>query len=262
MTSLRDAIVLITGASSGIGAECARIFAEAGAHLILLARRKERLEQLQQQLQKHYQVKICYRQCDVRFREQVDAALESLKGKWSQIDVLINNAGLARGFHPIHQGNIEDWEEMIDTNVKGLLYVTRKVLPTMVERNRGTIVNIASIAGREVYPNGNVYCATKHAVRALSQAIRIDTNGKNIRVINVDPGLVKTEFSLVRFRGNTQRAEAVYEGYTPLDPRDVAELVLFCVQRPPHVTIADVLILPTDQATTTIVHKTPPPEIQ
>ncbi len=256
MSTLKGTTVLITGASSGIGAACAELFAEAGARLILLARRQERLQQLAQQLQQQYAAEILPLQCDVRSYEQVQQTVGSLPPSWATIEVLINNAGLASGFDPIDQGNIEDWETMIDTNLKGLLYVTRTVLPTMIAQNRGTIVNIASIAGREVYPRGNVYCATKAAVRALSTAIRIDTNGKNIRVCNIDPGLVETEFSLVRFHGDAERARQVYEGYTPLSARDVAEVVLFCVQRPPHVTIADVLILPTDQATTTIVHKT------
>ncbi len=254
--SLNGKIVLITGASAGIGAACAELFAEAGARLLLLARRQDRLEKLAASLRSQHHIEVLPLQCDVRSLDQVRRVFETLPAEWQAIDVLINNAGLARGLNPIDQGNIQDWEEMIDTNVKGLLYVTRQVLPGMIQRQRGTIVNIGSIAGREVYPQGNVYCATKHAVRALSQAIRIDTNGKNIRVCNVDPGLVETEFSLVRFRGDAERAKKVYEGYTPLSPRDVAEVVLFCVQRPPHVTIADVLVLPTDQATTTIVHKT------
>lgn len=247
--------VLITGASSGIGAACAEKFAEAGARLLLLARRRERLEALAQNLSERFSASCHLLVCDVRNRQQVEQLLGSLPPEWADIDILVNNAGLARGLAPLHEGSYEDWEEMIDTNLKGLLAVTRTVLPRMVARREGMIINIASIAGREVYPNGNVYCATKHAVRALSEALRIELNGTAIRVVNIDPGLVETEFSLVRFRGDAERARKVYEGLQPLTAHDVADVVLFCATRPRHVIIADVLILPTAQANTWLVHR-------
>ncbi|MEN3026861.1 MAG: SDR family NAD(P)-dependent oxidoreductase [Chlorobiota bacterium] len=252
---LQGKTVLITGASSGIGAACAEKFAEAGARLLLLARRRERLESLAETLRQHFGSDIQLLICDVRDRVAVRAALAALPREWATIDILINNAGLARGLAPIHEGSYEDWDEMVDTNLKGLLTVTREVLPGMVARREGMIINIASIAGREVYPNGNVYCATKHAVRALSEAMRIDLNGTNIRVVNIDPGLVETEFSIVRFRGDLERARRVYEDLQPLRAEDVAEVVLFCATRPPHVVIADILILPTAQANTWLVHR-------
>ncbi len=251
--------VLITGASSGIGAACAERFAEAGARLLLLARRRQRLEALSHELHVRFGTESRLLICDVRSRAAIEQALCELPPEWLRIDILVNNAGLARGFAPLHEGNPEDWEEMIDTNLKGLLFVTRAVLPHMISCGEGMVINIASIAGREVYPNGNVYCATKHAVRALSEALRIELNGTNIRVVNIDPGLVETEFSLVRFRGDTERARKVYEGLQPLTPYDVADLVLFCATRPPHVVIADVLILPTAQANTWLIHRNPSP---
>ncbi|MCS7170388.1 MAG: SDR family NAD(P)-dependent oxidoreductase [Candidatus Kapabacteria bacterium] len=250
--------VLITGASSGIGAACAEKFAEAGARLLLLARRRRRLETLAEILRGRFGSDIRILVCDVRNRKAVHEALATIPPEWSVIDILINNAGLARGLAPIHEGAYKDWDEMIDTNLKGLLTITRAVLPSMVARREGMIVNIASIAGREIYPSGNVYCATKHAVRALSEAMRIDLNGTNIRVVNIDPGLVETEFSLVRFRGDVERARKVYEGLQPLRAEDIAEVVLFCATRPPHVVIADVLILPTAQANTWLVHRQGP----
>ena len=252
---LTNTIALVTGASSGIGSECARVFAEAGARLILMARRLERLETLAAELRDRYSVEVLSVGCDVRNSSSVFAALDTLPEQWRSIGVLVNNAGLSRGLEKLYEGRLDDWEEMIDTNIKGLLYVSRAVLPGMVQRNAGTVINIASIAGREVYPRGNVYCATKHAARALSEGMRIDVNGTAVRVCNIDPGLVQTEFSEVRFRGDTERAEKVYEGYTPLHGRDIAEAALFCATRPPHVVIADMLVLPVDQASATIVHK-------
>jgi len=252
---LQGKTVLITGASSGIGQACAERFAESGARLLLLARRRERLEQLAGELHQRYGIPTHCLVCDVRDRHAVHHAFGTLPPEWAAIDILINNAGLARGLAPIHEGDPEDWDEMLDTNVRGLLNVTRAVLPAMVARRSGMVINIASIAGREVYPNGNVYCATKHAVRALSEALRIDLNGTGIRVVNIDPGLVETEFSLVRFRGDAERARKVYEGLQPLSAADVADVVLFCATRPPHVLIADVLILPTAQANTWLVHR-------
>lgn len=252
---LLNTTVLITGASSGIGRECAVVFAEAGARLVLLARRAERLTELAGRLRTDYGAEALTVECDVRDSARVFSALDTLPDGWNAVDVLVNNAGLSRGLDKLYEGRLDDWEEMIDTNIKGLLYVSRAVLPGMVQRGRGMVINIASIAGREVYPRGNVYCATKHAARALSGGMRIDTNGTGVRVCNIDPGLVETEFSEVRFRGDAGRAEKVYEGYTPLHGRDIAEAALFCATRPPHVTIADMLVLPADQATATIVHK-------
>lgn len=253
--TLLNKIVLITGASSGIGRECAATFAAAGARLILLARRADRLAEIVAQLQSEYGTESLAIECDVRESIRVFSEMDTLPDHWRSIDILINNAGLSRGLDTLQEGRLDDWEEMIDTNVKGLLYVSRAVLPGMIQRKTGMVINIASIAGRDVYPKGNVYCATKHAVRALSEGMRIDTNGTGVRVCNIDPGLVETEFSEVRFRGDVSRAEKVYEGYTPLHGRDIAEAALFCATRPPHVTIADMLVLPIAQATATIVHK-------
>lgn len=252
---LTNKTVLITGASSGIGRACAEICAKEGARLILLARRRERLDELATELRKTYSSEIILATCDVRNYEQVENVVSALASEWAAIDVLINNAGLSRGLDKIQDGNIENWDEMIDTNVKGLLYVSRAVLPLMIRRNDGIVVNIASIAGREVYPSGNVYCASKFAARALSQSMQIDLNGTGVRVCNIDPGLVETEFSIVRFRGDAERAEKVYQGYTPLHSKDVAEAMMFCITRPKHVSIHDMLIMPTDQASTTIVNK-------
>lgn len=252
---LHNRLVCITGASSGIGRACAETFARAGARLILLARREERLQSLARELRERYSAESQVFECDVRDRNRVEAVFNALPQGWEAIDILINNAGLSRGLDKLHEGQIADWEEMIDTNIKGLLYVSRSALPGMVARNAGMIINIASIAGREVYPNGNVYCATKHAARALSQGMMIDTNGTGVRVCNIDPGLVETEFSGVRFRGDEDRARKVYDGYQPLKGEDVAETALFCATRPPHVNIADVLIFPAAQASSTIVHK-------
>ncbi len=256
MNRIQDTITLITGASSGIGEACAKQFAEAGSHLILLARRTESLERLSKELQSSYPaIRILNITCDVRDRISTEQALQSLPEEWKNIDTLINNAGLSRGLSKIQDGDIDQWEEMIDTNVKGLLYVSRAILPGMIARNKGSIVNIASIAGRETYPLGNVYCATKSAVRTLSEAMRIDVNGSGVRVMNVDPGMVETEFSIVRFSGDEERAKQVYAGLHPLTAHDVAEVIVFSVNRPSHITIGDILILPTAQANTTTVHR-------
>lgn len=253
--SLDGMITLVTGASSGIGAACCEVFAEAGSNVILMARRRERIAELASSLSSTYNVETYAMVCDVRDRQAVVRELDNLPERWQAVDVLINNAGLARGLAPLHEGYFEDWDEMIETNLVGLLNVTRALLPGMVERKRGMIINIGSIAGREVYPNGNVYCATKHAVRALSQALQLDLLGSGIRVTNLDPGMVETEFSVVRFRGNMERAASVYASMTPLRPRDVAEVALFCATRPPHVSIHDILVMPRDQASTTFVHR-------
>ena len=255
MKNLSDRIVLITGASSGIGRSCARAFAGAGARLILAARREDRLRDLAAGLRKEFGTSCHCAALDVRRHADVDRFVGTLPPEWRSVDILVNNAGLSRGLDKLHEGKVEDWEEMIDTNVKGLLYVSRAVIPGMVERGRGTIVNIGSIAGHEVYAKGNVYSATKHAVDALTKGMRLDLMDTPIRVCTVDPGLVETEFSEVRFRGDTARAAAVYHGLEPLSPDDVADVVLFAATRPPHVQIAEVIIFPTAQAGATQVHR-------
>lgn len=255
MTSLDKSTVLITGASSGIGMSCAVKFAEAGARLILIARRKERLAALAVRLKKLHGTETLVIGLDVRNRKAVVKKLSKIASRWKDIDVLVNNAGLSRGLDKLHQGSFKDWEEMLDTNVKGLLYVSRTIIPGMVARGKGTIINIGSIAGHEVYPGGNVYCASKHAVDALTKGLRLDLVDTPLRVCTVDPGLVETEFSTVRFRGDTHRAKQTYQNMTPLTPDDVADAILFCATRPPHVQLAEVMILPTAQASTTLVHR-------
>lgn len=251
-------IACITGASSGIGYACAEVFAREGYDLLLSARRLERVQKLAKRLTESYGVKTHVFQLDVRDREAVADAFGSLPEGWELIDVLVNNAGLSQGLDPIQTGDIDDWERMIDTNVKGLLYVSRAVSPGMVERKSGHIINIGSIAGKEVYPNGNVYCATKHAVDALTQGMRIDLLPAGIRVTSINPGMVETEFSEVRFKGDTERAKAVYNNLTALAAVDVAEAVWFAASRPPHVTINDLLIMPTAQASATQVVRREP----
>lgn len=249
----RPGIALITGATSGIGWATASWMAQAGIRLIVCGRRSERLEALKTTLSQWTEVlPLCF---DVRDRQAVEHALAGLPAAWQAIDVLVNNAGNAHGLAPLQEGDVQDWEAMLDSNVKGLLYVTKAVLPYMLRRRMGHIVNIGSIAGKEVYPQGNVYCASKFAVDALSKAMRIDLLQEGIRVSEVNPGLVKTEFSLVRFKGDRSRAEQVYAGYQPLKPEDIAELIGFIVTRPPHVNLAEVLVLPADQASSTLVHR-------
>jgi NADP-dependent 3-hydroxy acid dehydrogenase YdfG len=255
MSRLENQVVFITGASSGIGAACARAFAREKARLLLLARRGERLADLDEELRLLGAVDVLPLVLDVRRQERIARTIEYLPESWKEIEVLVNNAGLSRGLTGLHEGSLDDWEEMIDTNVKGLLYVDRAVVPLMAARRRGIVVHIGSIAGHQVYPGGNVYCATKHAVRALSDGLRIDLLGSGVRVVAVDPGLVATEFSEVRFRGDTDRAAGVYQGLTPLTGDDVAEIVVFAATRPPHVNVAQVLVLPTDQASSTHVHR-------
>ncbi|MDZ8071113.1 MAG: SDR family oxidoreductase [Nostoc sp. DedQUE08] len=255
MTSLQNQIILITGASSGIGTACAKIFAGAGAKLILAARRLERLQQLADTLSKDFSTEIHLLQLDVRDRHAVESAIANLPPAWSDIDILINNAGLSRGLDKLHEGSFQDWEDMIDTNVKGLLYVSRYVVPGMVSRDRGHVVNLGSIAGHQTYPGGNVYCATKAAVRAISEGLKQDLLGTQVRVTSVDPGMVETEFSEVRFHGNTERANKVYQGVTPLTADDVADVIFFCVTRSPHVNINEVVLMPVDQASATLVNR-------
>lgn len=255
MVSIANQIVLITGASSGIGAACARQFAAAGAKLILTGRRLERLKELADQLAADHQCSTHLLQFDVRSYAEVKQTLNHLPPEWSDIDILINNAGLSRGLDKLHEGNVNDWEEMIDTNLKGLLYMTRHILPGMVQRGQGHVINIGSIAGHYTYPNGNVYCATKAAVKALTEGLKMDLLGTPVRVSSVDPGLVETEFSQVRFHGDTDRAAKVYADLTPLTADDVADVVMFCATRPAHVNISDVVMFPVDQASATLVHR-------
>ncbi len=255
MRPLKEQIVCITGASSGIGAACAEAFAKLGCHLLLIARRKERVDELAKTLHAAHPIETHAIHLDVRSRREVEIAFSSLNNDWKNIDILINNAGLARGLAKLHEGNVDDWEEMIDTNIKGLLYVTRAVLPGMIERNRGHVINIGSIAGHQTYPMGNVYSGTKFFVVGLTRSLRMDVLGTAVRVSCVDPGLVETEFSRVRFRGDVERAAKTYQGMTPLTAHDVAEAVVFCATRPPHVNISELQLTPTDQASVTMVHR-------
>jgi len=252
---MKDKNVLITGASSGIGLACADVLAEAGANLILLARRKDRLEELKSKLESKYNINVLAIGCDIRNFDKLSENLNNLPAKWHKIDVLINNAGKALGLSKIQDGDLADWEEMIDTNIKGLLYVSKLILPKMVQQGYGHVINIGSIAGREVYPNGNVYCGTKSAVASISKGMVIDLNGTGIKVTNIEPGLVETEFSEVRFHGDKEKAKNVYLGYTPLTGKDIADIILFVLTRPKHVMIQDILVTPTDQASTMIIHK-------
>ncbi len=255
MTLMTGRTVFVTGASSGIGQACAKAFAAAGARILMCARREERLHSLAVDLQQEYDVDVHLFALDVRDRDAVGAAINGLPDEWKSIDVLVNNAGLSRGLEPMQVGSMDDWDEMIDTNVKGLLYVSRAVIPGMVERGSGHVINIGSIAGREVYPNGAAYCASKFAVGALTKGMRIDLNGTGVQVSTVDPGLVNTEFSKVRFHGDQQRADSTYNGMTPLSGDDIAETVLWVASRPAHVNIAEVLVFPVDQASATVVDR-------
>lgn len=248
-------IALITGATSGLGRAIALRLAKEGYDVIITGRRKDRLEELEREIEIKYESKV-YSLCfDVRVYNEVEKAITSLPEEWKAIDILVNNAGLAVGLDPIQQGVIDDWERMIDTNIKGLLYVTRVVSPEMVSRKSGHIVNLGSIAGKGVYPNGAVYCATKHAVDALSQGMRTDMLPYNIRVTQVCPGAVNTEFSLVRFKGNQDRADLVYDGYDALTAENIADAVFYAVSQPPHVDIQDILVMPTAQANGSMFHK-------
>jgi serine 3-dehydrogenase len=253
MNLLKGKITLITGASAGIGKACAEVFAREKSNLILTARRTERLKALAKKLETVHKIKVKCIGLDVRYYDQVEKAIKSLESTWRKIDILINNAGLSRGLEKIHEGKKDDWDEMIDTNIKGLAYVTRHVLPLMIKRKKGHIINIGSTAGHDVYPAGNVYAATKFAVKALSQSTRYDVLDKAIKVTSVDPGMVETEFSIVRFRGDKERAKKVYAGIKPLSPGDVAETVLFCATRPQNVNINQVILTPLFQASSTQV---------
>ncbi|WP_160130277.1 SDR family NAD(P)-dependent oxidoreductase [Kordia antarctica] len=243
----------ITGATSGIGREIAREFAKHNIRLILCGRRQDRLDELQKELSSKTEVHTL--NFDVRDKENVLKAVASLPENFKKIDILINNAGNAHGLDPIQTGNLDDWDAMLDINVKGLLYVSKAIIPQMVARESGHILNIGSTAGKEVYPNGNVYCASKHAVDALNQGMRMDLHAHGIRVGAINPGLVETEFSDVRFKGDSARAEKAYQGYQPLTPQDVAEIAYFVVSRPAHVNIADLIVMCTAQASNTILNK-------
>jgi len=248
-------IALITGATSGIGEACAHIFAQNGYNLILVARREDRLVKIAYHLEDKYAITIKQIVADVREKESLITAFDSIPADWKEVNVLINNAGLSQGLDPIDKGNTDDWDTMIDTNVKGLLYVTKIVSNWMIPNKSGHIINIGSIAGQEVYPNGNVYCATKHAVDALSKAMRIDLLQHDIKVTAINPGMVETEFSVVRFKGDADRAKNVYAGLEPLIADDIADAIWYVVSRPKHVNINDMLIMPTAQATATLINR-------
>ena len=243
----------ITGATSGIGKATAELFAKNNIRLILCGRRAERLKDLQKELSKVTDVTTL--QFDVSKRDEVETAIKSIPENFKHIDILINNAGNAHGLSTLQEGSIDDWDAMLDINVKGLLYVSKAIMPQMIKRNTGFIVNIGSIAGKEVYPNGNVYCASKFAVNALNKSMRLDLNQYNIRVAGIHPGLVETEFSDVRFKGDTERAKSVYTGYKALQAEDIADIIYFVVSRPYHVNIEDLVVYPTAQASATILNK-------
>lgn len=253
---MKNKIALITGATSGIGKASAITLAKMGYDIIATGRRKDRLDELEKEMPSG--VRFLPLVFDVRDREKVGEILGNLPADWANVDVLINNAGNAHGLDPIQTGNLDDWDAMMDINVKGLLYVSKAIIPGMTERKSGIIINIGSIAGKEVYPNGNVYCGSKHAVDAITKGMRLDLNPFGIKVIGIHPGLVETEFSLVRFKGDEKRAETVYQGYEPLLAQDIADIVEFVVNRPPHVVLADIVVLPTAQAAATLVKKNLP----
>ena len=246
-------LVLITGATSGIGKSTAQLFAKNGHDLIITGRREDRLKEIKTQLESDFKIKITTLCFDIRKLSEVENAISTLSSENKKIDVLVNNAGLAAGLGPIQSGNIDHWERMIDTNLKGLLYISRAISNLMIENKKGHIINIGSIAGKEVYANGNVYCATKHAVDALNKAMRIDLLTHNIKVTAINPGMVETEFSIVRFDGDSDKAKKVYEGLQPLTPEDIAETIYWVANRPSHVNINDIIIMPTVQATATNV---------
>jgi 3-hydroxy acid dehydrogenase / malonic semialdehyde reductase len=256
MPSLKNFIVLITGASSGIGAASARAFAAEGAHLILAARRADRIQAAAEQLHAEFGVDVLPLTLDVRDQAQVAQVLGNLSARWAAIDILVNNAGLSRGLEKVHEGLISDWDEMLDTNVKGLLYVTRTVLPGMVARGRGHVINTGSIAGHEPYPGGNVYCASKAAVGMLTKTLRMDLLGTGIRVTCVEPAMTETEFSLVRYHGDKTRADKTYQGFQPLTAADIADAILWAATRPAHVNVENIVIFPTAQASATMAHRT------
>lgn len=250
----RRPIALITGATSGIGESCAHKFAQAGYNLIVTARRSDLLASLKRKLERQG-VEVLPLVFDVRDRKAAHDAIAGLPQEWAEVNVLVNNAGLARGLEPEYEGNMDDWDEMIDTNIRGLLTMTRLIVPAMVARNHGHIINIGSVAGDAAYAGGNVYCATKSAVKSISDGLRIDVAHTKVRVTNIKPGLVETNFSRVRFHGNEDRADKVYQGIKPLTGDDVADVVLYAVQAPEHVQIAEVLVLATHQASGSVIHR-------
>lgn len=256
MQRLREKIVFISGASSGIGKACAEAFASAGAHLILCARSIEKINEAADELRGKYQVEILTCKLDVQDKKAVNEAIDALPERWQKIDILVNNAGLARGLEKLQEGETDDWDVMLDTNVKGLLYLTRRIVPIMLKNEvNGHIINIGSTAGIHAYPGGAVYCATKAAVKFISDGLRMDVVDKPIRVTTVQPGMVETNFSVVRFNGDKQKADSVYEGIKPLVAEDIADIVLYAASAPPHVQICEVTVTPTNQATGGIVHK-------
>lgn len=252
---MKNKTVLVTGAGSGIGEACARKFASQGSNLILNGRNVDKLNKIKQEIESEYGVRACVLPFDVREREQMRAMMESLPGEWKNIDVLINNAGLVIGVDKEFEGNLDEWDIVIDTNIKGVLAMTRLVVPGMLERGAGHIINIGSIAGEAAYPGGSVYCATKAAVKALTDGLRIDLVDTPLRVTNVKPGMVETNFSVVRYRGDKQTADNFYKGIRPLSGEDVAESVYFAAAAPPHVQIAEILVMPANQATATIAYR-------
>ncbi|MEW6701459.1 MAG: SDR family NAD(P)-dependent oxidoreductase, partial [Bacteroidota bacterium] len=253
--SLKEKTVFITGATSGIGKSCAYAFAKNGANLIICARRLKLVNETAEDLRKKIGVKVHAFKLDVSKRDEVNKSISSLPEEFKKVDLLINNAGLARGLNKFYEDNPDGWDEMIDTNVKGLLYVTYAILPGMIERKSGHIINIGSIAGHEAYPKGAVYCATKHAVDAITRSLRMDVIDKNILVSTIDAGLVETNFSKVRFYGDEEKAKNVYKGITPLTGEDIADAVLFCASRPKHVNISEITLLAAQQASATVVHR-------
>ncbi len=255
MASIKNPLIFITGASSGIGRATALAFAAEGARLLLCARRLDRLDELRQEAQAAGAAEVHTFALDVQVRCAVESSIKSLPEAWKGIDVLINNAGLSRGLSKLQEDDPDNWEEMIDTNVKGLLYVTRAVVPGMLERGRGHVINIGSTAGHQTYPNGAVYCASKAAERVISEGLKIDLIGTPVRVTSVDPGMVETEFSTVRFRGDGERAAKVYQDITPLRPEDVAEAIVWTATRPAHVNIHSILMTSIDQANSTVLHR-------
>ena len=253
--TLKRKIIFITGASSGFGLASAELFAKKGANLIIAARRIDRLKKIAKELKSKYKTEVLPIELDVRKKLNVISALKNLPVKWQKIDILVNNAGLSRGLDKLHEGKLDDWDEMIDTNIKGLLYVSRAVIPLMIKYNSGHVINIGSIAGHEVYPKGNVYAATKHAVNAITQGMRMDLVDTNIKVTAIDPGLAETEFSIIRFRGDKQKAKEVYRGIEPLNANDVADAVLYAATRHPNFVIAEMVLLPKHQASAMVSHR-------
>lgn len=256
MNRLNNKIVLITGASSGIGVASAFAFAERGARLILTARRFERLKKIAEDIQNKYKTDCFVLECDVSKPSSVNDFYNALPANWKNIDILINNAGLALSTDRLQNGNLDEWNQMIDTNIKGLLYITKCFLPAMIQKKSGHIINLGSVAGHGVYSGGAVYCATKYAVDAISKALRLDLGGTPIKVTEISPGMVESEFSLVRFSGDDKKAQAVYEGYQPLRPEDIADIIVYSASVPSHVNINEIIVTPVAQAGIGVIHKT------